>query len=21
MYHPHTLYLRKQGCEDLWLLF
>jgi len=20
-YHPDTLYLREQGCEDLWLFF
>jgi hypothetical protein len=20
-YHPYTLYLRQQGCEDLWLFF
>ena len=20
-YHPDTLYLREQGCEDPWLLF
>jgi len=20
-YHPHTLYLREQGCEEPWLFF
>jgi hypothetical protein len=20
-YHPNTLYLREQGCEDPWILF